>query len=385
MRVPPMMAVARGPSAEDLRRQVYLELRRSGFTRRRGLIVSPGTLSKDQVRDRHAAQRKHLLASNAAFLTKWQSKVITEFANGCEVDPASISPQLRPVATEAEAALFRYASLLWSVPVSRGYGRRQRFLVIDEQNRKLIGIFALGDPVYNLTVRDRLIGWSVDQRNDRLYNVLDAFVLGAVSPYRDLIAGKLVAMLATSEPTLTFIEAKYHDQATNIQRKVKKPRPVLLTTTSALGRSSLYNRLNYRGRPLFQSVGFTEGWGTFQFSEDLFSDLCRFLSLDGGVPDYEFGSGPNWRMRTIRQGLEGIGLNSDLLRHGLRREVFLAPLACRWQEYLRGETDRPGWYRYKLGDLAAHYRDRWAIPRSVRTPEFREFNRDSLKLVAGCE
>ena len=379
------MTVPSDRLAEELRHQVYLELRRSGFTRRRGLIVSSETLSKEQIRARHAAQRRALLASNFVFLTKWQSKVIKEFANGSEVDPPSISPKLRPVSTESEAALFRYASLLWSVPVSRGYGRRSRFLVMDEQNGKLIGIFALGDPVYNLSVRDRLIGWNVDQRNERLYNVLDAFVLGAVSPYRDLIAGKLVAMLATSEPTLAFIEAKYRDQATNIQQKVKKPRPVLLTTTSALGRSSLYNRLSYAGRPLFQSVGFTEGWGTFQFSEDLFSELCRFLSLDGGIPSYEFGGGPNWRMRTLRQGLEGIGLNSDLLRHGLRREVFLAPLARQWQEYLRGETDRPGWYRYKLGDLSSHYRDRWAIPRAERNPEFREFNRDSLKLVAGCE
>ena len=45
---------------------------------------------------------------------------------------------------EVHTAVFRYASLHWSVPVSQGYGRRTRFLVIDEQNEKLIGIFALG-------------------------------------------------------------------------------------------------------------------------------------------------------------------------------------------------------------------------------------------------
>ena len=48
----------------------------------------------------------------------------------------------------------------------------------------LLGVFALGDPVYNLRARDDLIGWNVEQRSARLYNVLDAFVLGAVPPYK---------------------------------------------------------------------------------------------------------------------------------------------------------------------------------------------------------
>ena len=53
-----------------------------------------------------------------------------------------------------EGDLFRAATLLWSVPVSRGYGRRMRYLVMDESNNKLIGLFALGDPVFNLKSRD---------------------------------------------------------------------------------------------------------------------------------------------------------------------------------------------------------------------------------------
>ena len=33
--------------------------------------------------------------------------------------------------------------------------------VWDESNGKLIGIAAIGDSVYNLSVRDKLIGWNV--------------------------------------------------------------------------------------------------------------------------------------------------------------------------------------------------------------------------------
>lgn len=39
-----------------------------------------------------------------------------------------------------------------------------RFLVWDEHHEKLIGIFALGDAVFNLRSRDELIGWTQDRK-----------------------------------------------------------------------------------------------------------------------------------------------------------------------------------------------------------------------------
>lgn len=109
--------------------------------------------------------------------------------------------------------------------------------------------------------------------------------------------------------------------------------------------------------------------------------LRDFLSRDGGVPDYEYGGGPNWKMRTLRSALQGIELDPDLLRHGLKREVFLAPVARRWQEYLRGDVDRPGWAHFRLRSMAAYYRARWAIPRASRDQSFRTFRREELRLT----
>ena len=65
-----------------------------------------------------------------------------------------------------------------------------RFLVRDRSNDKLIGIFALGDPVFNLKARDEWIGWDVNDRRDRLVHVMDAFVVGAVPPYAQLAQGR---------------------------------------------------------------------------------------------------------------------------------------------------------------------------------------------------
>jgi len=53
-------------------------------------------------------------------------------------------------------------------------------VLIDAHSLIYRAFFALGDPVYNLTARDQVIGWDIAQRNERLYNVLDAFILSLI-------------------------------------------------------------------------------------------------------------------------------------------------------------------------------------------------------------
>jgi hypothetical protein len=188
-------------------------------------------------------------------------------------------------------------------------------------------------------------------------------------------------MAAVSDTTREIIKRKYEGQVTEIMGEVKQARPVLITTTSSLGRSSLYNRIKFQDNLLYQKVGYTRGFGHFHFSEPLFQALASFLSNDGGVPGYSYGEGPNWRMRTLRVALVKLDLDPDLIHHGIQREVFLAPLARKWKEYLRGEVERPSWYRFDLGEMAEFFRTRWAIPRSERDPSFRDVRREDMKLL----
>jgi Druantia protein DruA len=364
----------------EVRRMVITELVASGFELRGGQLVPPDGEGKEVARAMHANQRRDALVKATLFIQEWEDRLLNHFANGSEIDPAKILPRIRAVETPEEAALFRFASLHWAVPVSQGYGRRTRFLVTDLSNGKLIGIAALGDPVFNLGVRDRLIGWDQSQRQDRLYNVFDAFVLGAVDPYRQLIAGKLVALCAVSDEIVAYLEAKYAGVRTQIKSVEKISRPVLVTTSSALGRSSIYNRLRMGNRKVFEPIGYTEGFGHFQFSNAVFQELIGLVSGDEGFRGNRFGEGPNWKIRTIRSGLERLGLSSDLLKHGIKREVFAAPLSYGWRAFLRGETDVIKPIVYPMEDIAAHYRTRWAIPRAARRPEYADWNRKAMRL-----
>ncbi len=364
----------------ELRRRVIGELVAAGFEMRGGLLVAPQGDPKEVARLLHATQRRTLLHRAAEFIGDWEETLLPHFANGAEIEPGRISPRVSAVETEEDAALFRFASLHWAVPVSQGYGRRTRFLIRDSTNGKLIGIFALGDPVFNLRVRDQAIRWSQEQRRNRLYNVFDAFVLGAVDPYRQLIGGKLAALCAVSDEVVSYLENKYHGTTTVIRGEEKISRPVLITTTSALGRSSIYNRLTMDGEKVYVDAGYTEGFGHFQFSDELFSELVGLISEDEGFRGNEYGQGPNWKMRTIRTALVRLGLSGDLLKHGIRREVFLAPLAVSWRAFLRGETDVIRPLSYPLSVVAEHYCARWAVPRAARRPEYKEWIRENMRL-----
>lgn len=363
--------------------RVISELEGAGFLYGdSGLLTLPDTDdAKDLYRALHQNHRRQVLLKNAKFLDQWEDRVIGHFADGCEVDPNLVNPRVEVVETPEQAALFRFASLHWSVPVSQGFGRRTRFLVWDQYNDKLAGIFALGDPVFNLAARDRLIGWDHKQRQERLYNVYDAYVLGAVEPYRGLIGGKLVALSALANETAQHLVAKYSGKTTRILKRDKDPIPALITTTSSLGRSSTYSRLKYYDRWAFKSIGYTEGFGHFHFSESLFQDLVEYL-IDQGeeARGYEYGDGPNWRIRTIRAALEALGLEGDLLKHGLKREIFIAPRGVGWRAYLRGETDCVDSFDTPLDDLATWWRERWGIPRSKRDPSFRDHMKERMRL-----
>jgi hypothetical protein len=368
-----------------IKRQLRRHLRALGFTKTADGLLAPPAATKDTVRQLHLSQRRDRLVSESRFVTEQWPKLQHHFANGSEVVPERIEPRLEIIGPACwQSDLFRLASLTWSVPVSQGYGRRLRFLVWDEYNQKLIGLLGLGDPVFNLRVRDEWIGWSLRQRKQRLVDVMDAFVLGALPPYNILLGGKLVASLIRTEEVKDAFARRYSGSQGLISHERKHPRLCLVTTTSALGRSSIYNRLVLRGIHIFTSIGFTSGWGHFHIPESLFGSIREYLRDLGDkyANNHRFGDGPNWKLRALRKALGLIGVDGDLLQHGIAREVFVCPLARNAQSVLAGKVKRPDYSGLPTASEVGEWMlSRWIVPRATRRPEFRCWSRDSIRAL----
>lgn len=367
------------PSSSALRRAIHEQLRKTGFSKNGKGYLIDGELTKQRIRDIHSIKRMEVLQKNRDFIERYGPELVKNFANGKQVDPESIDPELVEVAPESiEARIFRFACLLWSVPVSQGFGRRLRFLVKDRQNGQLIGLFALGDPVFNLSARDNWIGWTYEDRKERLVHVMDAYVVGAVPPYSQLIGGKLVAALMGSEEVKKVYERKYFGRKAVISKKENRARLVLVTTTSALGRSSLYNRLAIPNGPRFLRIGETRGFGHFHLSGEVFEQMRSYLEAIGHpyASGNRFGMGPNWRIRVARTALEKIGLDADdILKHGIAREVYAIPLAQNWQEILLGKQKNVRSSVLPASEIIQYCLQRWIIPRASRDKRYVSFAR----------
>jgi hypothetical protein len=199
----------------NLKRRLRRHLAALGFHRsQEGKLEAAGN-GKDVIRALHNAQRNARIKANRKFIAERLPDLIGHFALGVSSD-------------SWESDLFRLASLTWAVPVSNGFGRRLRYLVWDEHNDKLIGLIAIGDPVFNLSVRDNLIKWNHRTRGKRLVNMMDAYVLGALPPYNALLGGKLVACLVRSREVYNDFTRVYGDTTGIISQRKKKAR--LLTT-----------------------------------------------------------------------------------------------------------------------------------------------------------
>lgn len=365
-----------------LKRQIRAHLRQLGFTKGADGTLEPPRLDKEGYRLVHKPQRREVLQSERRFLEERGTPLLEHFADGAEIDVGRIDIQMVPVShTTWQSDLFRLGTLCWSVPVSMGFGRRLRFLIWDAYANKLVGLLALGDPVFNLHARDAHIGWSVHDRERRLVHILDGYVVGAVPPYNQLLCGKLVACLMRTREVIEAFRERYAETKGIISRCRKDAHLVAVTTTSALGRSSVYNRLRLDGVSYLESIGYTGGYGHFHFPQKLFEDLRKYLEHRGDpyANNHEYGDGPNWRFRAIRRALDLLGLDSDLVKHGFAREVFLGKVADNALDILTGKRKRPKYGTLRtVAEVSELALNRWIRPRAVRDQGFRMATRRDL-------
>lgn len=378
-----LIASLTGDKAELLRASVVGSLKAQGFKIHKGKISIPDGLDKSSIRRLHQLAVEHKRERAKDSLARNEPHLLARIANGQQVSVEAVSPRLQEVVRGTDdELLFRYACLHWSIPVSSGYGRRLRFLIIDANNEKLIGVLGLGDPVFALQPRDAWIGWSAAARSSRLHNVVDAFVLGAVPPYSFLLGGKLVAMLAASNEVRSAFRQKYAGRATLIAGKTLDGEIALLTTTSALGRSSIYNRIKVGKQTIYERVGYTRGFGDFQFLNGLYDELSEFAHLhcEATAKNESWGTGFRNRREIVKKSLDSLGLSPDLLCHGVQREVFVTSLAENTKEFLCGQNEKLTYFDRPAEAVFAEFRARWLLPRAAREPRFRSFDRQAYRL-----
>lgn len=365
-------------SNDELRQKIFDELQHLGFSFNKDGELTPPS-SKEAIRELHRPSREIELRKSQKWIEKKYPKYEHFFAHGTEIVPNQIKPKLVQVTERWQRDLFRLARYYWSIPYSFGFGRRLRYLILDNSNQKLIGIFGLQSPPIGFPARDRLFSFPKEKKTELINQTMDIFTLGAIPPYSKLLAGKLIALSTVSNEVRQDYRSKYSDKKTEMEQRILPSHLVALTTTSAFGRSSIYNRLKFNKFSIAESIGYTKGYGNFHLQR-LYPILKSYLELQDINTNGGYGTGPKRTWQLMRRALDKLEISTDLLKHGVKREAYLFRLIDNLEEYMEGKTTSPKYRDFPFDDLAAYWNKRWLKKRIERIDGWHTWdNRELLK------
>jgi hypothetical protein len=211
------------------------------------------------------------------------------------------------------------------------------------------------------------IGVREIKKNGVSTRIFDVNVCGASPVYRDLLGGKLAAMMLFSEEIQETYRKRYQHEASEIAssmagRPITKPaRICALTTTSLYGvGSSQYNRVRMGDRQ-WERIGYTEGFGTVHMTRPTIEAIRNLAITSKKMRNVnnQFGEGTSPLLRQLREGLTILGFEpNDVLQHSNRRIAYMLELYAGAYADLCLDADNH-MVSPSTEDVAAAWRDRW--------------------------
>jgi len=358
-------------SEQKLREKIIQVLKEQGF--KINPHVRPADCSKRTYRRIQSKARREQLALHKGFLQRNLTKAKHYCRNGKDINPDKISLELREVSSGSlEEVLFRWWNLVWwSIPYQRSYGRQMRFILWDTAHDMPFGLILLQSPVLKMSVRDKYLEIPKEELDLWVNRSMHAQRVGALPPYNEILGGKMVALALTSNEVRLAYKRKYNSSKTVIKRRLIPSDLLFITTTSAFGKSSLYNRLKYNGEIVAESLGYTKGSGTFHIPEELYLEILEFLAKRGVDTSRGYGHGPSRKLKLISLAFKYLNL-PKFEYHGIQREFYLFPLIKNLKEVIKRKK-KPIYIDRPFNELVDYWKHRWALPRAERKPEWKDF------------
>jgi hypothetical protein len=356
---------------EILRERIINVLEEQGF--KVNPHVRPWESHKEAYKAVQQRSKLEQISHHKEFLKGCFEQAKIHCRDGRDITPGEIKLELREVKSDSfEEILFRWWNLIWwSIPYQRSYGRQMRFLLWDSIHDAPFGLIGLQSPILKMSVRDKALEIPKDELDIWVNKSMNAQRVGALPPYNELLGGKMVALTLASNEIRDAYKRKYESYTTIIKCRQLEPGLLFITTTSAFGKSSLYNRLKYKNEVVAECLGYTQGSGSFHISEELYKEILEFLADKGINVTRGFGHGPSRKLKLLSLGLRYLGLASFEF-HGIKREFYLFPFVKNLREVIH-QQQKPVWFDRPFHKLEDYWRERWAMPRAARKSEWNGF------------
>lgn len=355
-----------------LQKEILEYFQRQGF--KYNPHVRPANDDKETYRSVQQFSRLEQIDLHKKLLTTAFKKVRPHLRSGIHIDPKEISLKLvEVVAGTKESAIFNWWNLIWwNVPYQQHYGRLMRYLIWDEAHDAPFGLISLQSPVLRMSVRDNYLEIPRDKLDIWVNRSLQAQRLGALPPYNHVLGSKMCALSIVCDEIRNKYADKYENRTTIMEKRVISNDLLFLTTTSAFGRSSVYNRLKHGTETIATSLGYTKGSGSFHISEKLYQDIVTMLDEKGFDTGREYGNGPSRKMKLIEKGLSILGIKNGIY-HNVPREFFLFPLVSNLRAVIH-DGEQPNHLNRTFSELFGKWHERYCLPRSERDKSWKTFD-----------
>jgi len=143
-------------------------------------------------------------------------------------------------------------------------GRFNRIIIIDEPTKKILGIVSIASDVTSISLRDKFIGWSKQNKfiDKKINNSAIANCIMALQPFGfNFLGGKLIASLVTTDEIRNMWKNNYNESLIGI------------TTTSLYGSVSMYNSI-----PYWKRLGETDGKIIIKPDDNVYFEWIDFLT-----------------------------------------------------------------------------------------------------------
>lgn len=336
--------------------------------------VSPLAQEKEGIKKIHQYSRREQLLQHKNFL-KDNIELVKHFTiNGAEIEPEKIDLELIEVKENTlEEILYKWWNLVWwSMPYQRAYGRQMRFLIWDNYHMVPFGIIGLQSPVLKMAVRDEYLKIPKKELDIWVNRSMQAQRVGALPPYNQLLGGKLVALTLGSNEIRNTYRSKYANKKSLMKNRKLDSKLLFITTSSAYGRSSIYNRLKFNDRLVAEKLGFTKGYGTFHVPDSLFAKIKEYLKVEGVNTDTTFGNGPSKRIKLLYQAFSKLHL-PNYSQHQIQREYYLFSHVKNLENVIL--NGKQGQYINRpFDELTEFWKSRWCLPRAEREDDWKAFS-----------
>lgn len=368
-----------------LRNKIVESLKSQGFAINPHL--RPKNDEKDTLKRIHEQKRKEQLRLHKNFLIKNVEEIKKYSTSGKELEPENIDLELIEVKPSSfYSKLFFWWNLVWwSIPYDKPIGRQMRFILWDNYHNAPFGLFSLQSPPLRSSVRDNFLGLDSKNVEHWINQSLYGQRIGALPPYNELLGGKMVAMSLTSNEVRDSYAKKYQNKKTILQKQILPNRLLFLTTTSAYGKSSVYERIKYKNEMVSQFIGFTAGSGTFQLPEDLYRACLEYLEQNNINIERGYGTGPSRKMKLTATAFRHLGI-PEYSYHNIRRGYYLFSNVKNLQQMIQND-EKPIWYDRPFVELCNFWKERWCTPRCHRIDTWRNHDTDKFfrKIVLEIE